>query len=160
MSDSTDSPPRKGGSQLRSLILLLGFLIAARGGFYASWARIIPLPEAGVAAIPSAQPSQASGVASIFLPMTPITVNVGGTTRRHLRFTAELDVSSAGRDTVSTLMPRLVDVTNTYLHALDPSELESPAILHRLRAQLLRRLRMVSGPGLINDILITEFVFA
>jgi len=49
-------------------------------------------------------------------------------------------------------------VINTYLRAIDPSDLEDPTALLRLRAQLLRRLQMVAGEDLVNDFLITEFI--
>jgi len=60
---------------------------------------------------------------------------------------------------VQALMPRIMDVLNIYLRALDPPELEEPAALLRLRAQMLRRVQIVTGPGLVNDLLIIEFVF-
>jgi flagellar FliL protein len=55
-------------------------------------------------------------------------------------------------------MPRIVDVTNTYLRALKLADLEDSQALIRLRAQLLRRMQVVTGEGRINDLLIMEFV--
>ena len=55
-------------------------------------------------------------------------------------------------------MPRIVDVMNGYLRALDAAELENPAALVRLRAQMLRRIQIVTGEGRVRDLLITEFV--
>ncbi len=55
-------------------------------------------------------------------------------------------------------MPRVVDVLNGYLRALEIQDIESAAALTRLRAQMLRRVQIVAGPGRINDLLIMEFV--
>ena len=77
---------------------------------------------------------------------------------RYLRFTAQLEVPSAHADEVTLLKPRILDVLNGYLRAVDPAELEDPAALVRLRAQMLRRIQIVTGEGRVRDLLVTEFV--
>jgi flagellar FliL protein len=59
---------------------------------------------------------------------------------------------------VTAILPRVVDVLNSYLRALEISDLEDPAALTRLRAQMLRRVQIVAGPGQVNDLLVMEFV--
>jgi flagellar FliL protein len=49
-------------------------------------------------------------------------------------------------------------VLNTYLRALSIADLEESTALVRLRAQMLRRVQIVTGEGRINDLLIMEFV--
>jgi flagellar FliL protein len=94
-----------------------------------------------------------------FVPVVPVVVSVGqGATRSYLRFAAELEVKAAHKSEVEQLMPRIVDVTNTYLRALKLADLEDSQALIRLRAQLLRRMQVVTGEGRINDLLIMEFV--
>jgi flagellar FliL protein len=56
------------------------------------------------------------------------------------------------------LMPRILDVLNTYLRAVDVRDLEQPAAIARLRAQMLRRIQVVTGEGRVRDLLITEFI--
>ena len=58
----------------------------------------------------------------------------------------------------SGLMPRVLDVLNTYLRAVEVRDLEEPAALARLRAQMLRRIQVVTGEGRVRDLLIAEFV--
>ena len=95
-----------------------------------------------------------------FVPMEPITINLGPRSdSRHLRFSAQLEVPVGQAAEVQRLMPRIMDVVNIYLRALDPHEIEEPAALLRLRGQMLRRVRIVAGPGAINDLLVIEFVF-
>jgi len=41
---------------------------------------------------------------------------------------------------------------------VETKDLEDPLALVRLRAQMLRRVQMVTGEGRVRDLLITEFV--
>jgi len=52
----------------------------------------------------------------------------------------------------------ILDVLNTYLRAVELRDVENPAAMTRLRAQMLRRVNIVTGEGRVNDLLITEFV--
>lgn len=157
MSAATDSSaPRKG-----RLGLILGLVLApllAGTGFWAAYTGLLPgLPDraadGGHAAVP--EPVIAS-----FVPVDPITINIGaGGQPRQLRFVAQLEVPPEHAAEVARLMPRIVDVLNTYLRAVDPPELEEPSALTRLRAQMLRRVQIVAGPGRVSDLLVMEFVF-
>lgn len=160
------------------LPLILGIVLAlvgAGGGFFAMYAglldSVLGSPSADSHAADShaaptdshASPATDDHGASTgvsFVPMEPITVNLGPRSdSRHLRFSAQLEVPSAQAAEVQRLMPRIMDVVNIYLRALDPHEIEEPAALLRLRGQMLRRVRIVAGPGAVNDLLIIEFVF-
>ena len=55
-------------------------------------------------------------------------------------------------------MPRVIDVLNSYLRALEIGDIADAAALVRLRAQMLRRIQIVTGAGRVNDLLIMEFV--
>ena len=61
---------------------------------------------------------------------------------------------------VEAIKPRIVDVLNGYLRAIDIASLEDPATLPRLRAQMLRRVQVVTDPGRVEGILIMEFVLS
>jgi flagellar FliL protein len=94
-----------------------------------------------------------------FVPIEAITISLGPRGQsRHLRFAAQLEVAVPHIAEVQHLMPRITDVLNIYLRALDPHELEEPAALLRLRAQMLRRVQIVTGPGFVSDLLVMEFV--
>jgi flagellar FliL protein len=49
-------------------------------------------------------------------------------------------------------------VLNGYLRAVETSDLENPAALVRLKAQMLRRIQIVTGEGRVRDLLVSEFV--
>ena len=61
-------------------------------------------------------------------------------------------------DEVMTLSPRVLDVLNSYLRVVEIDELSEPTSLLRLRAQMLRRVQIVTGEGRVRDLLITQFV--
>lgn len=94
-----------------------------------------------------------------FLEIEPILISLSDSSEvRHLRFRAQLEIAAAHRPEVQHLMPRIVDLLNGYLRALQIEDFEDPLILTRLRAQLLRRVQVIAGPGRVNDVLIMEFV--
>lgn len=181
---TTAAPPDQAPEKKSKLPLLIGLVLAlagAGGGFYATYSGMLdsllggdaPASESAAAegghgaapahGEPAAAPAGGHGEAggsTGFVPLEPITVNLGrGADTRHLRFGAQLEVVPGAAGAVQALMPRIMDVLNIYLRALDPPELEEPAALLRLRAQMLRRVQIVTGPGLVNDLLIIEFVF-
>jgi len=152
------TPPRRKG--IPPLILGLGLALALGGaGFYATFSGLVSsdslMPGRNRAPVDSLPAG-----AFAYVPIEPITINLGQRGQaRHLRFTAQLEVAPPEVGEVSHLMPRILDVLNIYLRALETRELEEPAALIRLRAQMLRRIQIVTGPGRVNDLLITEFVF-
>lgn len=96
-----------------------------------------------------------------FLPLEPIIINLPPeASARHLRFVGELEVVPDHADDVALLMPRILDALNTYLRAVDVADLEQPAATVWLRAQMLRRIQVVTGEGRVRDLLITEFVLS
>jgi flagellar FliL protein len=83
-----------------------------------------------------------------FVPMEPIAISLApGSGSRLLRFTGQLEVAPESAAEVAGLMPRVLDVLNTYLRAVEVRDLEEPAALIRLRAQMLRRIQVVTGEG-------------
>lgn len=150
-------PPQDAEPKKSKKPLLIGgvlALILGGGGFYATWSGLI-LGGGGhadtveVAALPDIA----------FVPVEPLIVSLGpGGANRHLRFASQIEANGAHVDEVTLLLPRIVDVLNGYLRALDAKVLEDPAALVRIRAQMLRRMQIVTGEGRVRDLLITEFV--
>ncbi len=94
-----------------------------------------------------------------FVAITPMVISLGKRSNYQLRFNAQLEVEPSKQADVENVMPRVLDVLNGYLRAVDVRELQDPTALIRLRAQMLRRVQLVTGDGHIRDLLITEFVF-
>ncbi len=146
--------PRKGRKGL--LFGLVGALVMGGAGFYAVYAGLLD-PSGLAGGGHEAETTVMSDVA--FVPMEPILVSLPpGGKARHLRFTGALEVEPAYAAEVTALMPRILDVLNTYLRAVEVRDLADPAAISRLRAQMLRRIQVVTGEGRVRDLLITEFV--
>jgi flagellar FliL protein len=155
-----EGPPGK--RRLAPILGLVAALALGGGGFYAVRSGLVD-PAAlfaggghggggghGEAALPS-------DVA--FVAMEPIMVSLPpGSSARLLRFSGQLEVAPEHAAAVAAVMPRVVDVLNTFLRAVEPRDLEEPSALAPLRAQMLRRIQVVTGEGQVKDLLITEFV--
>jgi len=94
-----------------------------------------------------------------FVPLERIVVNLASDgNARVLRFLAQLDVAPEYQSEVEAISPRIIDVLNGYLRAIEPADIEAPSALNRMRAQMLRRVQVVAGEGRVKDLLIMEFV--
>lgn len=176
MSDEAGKAPKKGGG---GKMLLVGAVLAlALGGgtFFVVYSGMVALPlppanapehaegdpggdhggEAHAAAVdPDAPPLPATA----FAPLAPILVSLGdGQSLRQLQIVAELEVDPAQLAAVEQLQPRVRDVLTTYLRAVSPEDVADPAALLRMRAQMLRRVQVVTGEGMVRDMLVSEFV--
>ena len=139
--------------------LLIGLVLAlvlGGGGFYATFSGMI-LGGGEEHAEEEHAPGPLTGVA--FVPLETIVISLAPDSgSEHLRFTAQLEVVDTAAADVTTLTPRILDVINSYLRAIDTASIEDPQAMARLRAQMLRRIQVVTGEGRVRDLLITEFV--
>ncbi|MEX0969309.1 MAG: flagellar basal body-associated FliL family protein [Paracoccaceae bacterium] len=160
MAEAENAQTAQDEPQKRSKALLFGLVgavLLGAGGFYATFSGLLALPKSGMT--DSAQNTNALAEAVSFVPLDPMIISLGaGANASHLRFTAQLEVAPGAASAVTALKPRILDVLNTYLHAVTEEEMSAPAALTRLRAQILRRVQVVAGPENIRDVLITEFV--
>jgi flagellar FliL protein len=149
-------PPKK--SKMPLILGLILALLGGGGGFYATWSGMILGP--GDDSHEVAEEEVKNPFADIvFVEIDPMVISVDATPERKLlRFRAQLEVPKDYQDDVTKLLPRVVDVLNSYLRALEVADLEDQAALTRLRAQMLRRVQVVTGQGRVNDFLIMEFV--
>lgn len=161
-----DAPPKK----RRLLVpLLIGLGLALAGGAGGYWAVAMGpfAPESaaktGDGAAAEASDTHATGatppISVAFVPLETLVISLGSEqAARHLMFSAELEVDPAHAEEVRLLSPRVMDVLNSYLRVISISELSDPASLVRLRAQMLRRIQIVTGEGRVRDLLVTQFV--
>lgn len=161
MTDATDITPEdvpaEGGKSKKGLLFgFIGALILGGGGFYGVYSGMLDSVLGGK----EPKKSEAEHVADVaFVPMEPVMISLApGASAKHLRFGGQLEVVPGYAEEVTQVMPRILDVLNTYLRAVDVRDLEQPASIPVLRAQMLRRVQVVTGEGLVRDLLITEFV--
>lgn len=182
MSDDPNAPEEEGDKKPSKMPLLIGVVLAlvgGGGGFFAVSSGLILAPEE-VAMEPGEdgegtngeEMSQAENVESLqddaaiesaedvsFVELEAIVVALPpGSTNTHLRFKAELEVRSGHEEHVTTIAPRVIDVLNGYLRAVELADLEDHRAFPRLRAQMLRRVQVVAGADAVQNILIQEFI--
>lgn len=151
-----EDPPKK-SSKLTLIIGLVLALAGAGGGFFAVQSGILFSQKTSEGDHQEMVPDSLPDIA--FVPLDPIIVSLTDERlAQHLRFRAHLEVQATYQDEVELLSPRIIDVLNGYLRALEPKDFRDPLALTRLRAQMLRRVQIVAGEGRIMDILIMEFV--
>lgn len=148
--DPAEATPRRSKKSL--LIGLALALVGAGGGYFAVQSGLI-LP----ASEPEKTETQIAALPDVgFVPIDTLVISLDRD--RHLTFTGQLEVARGYEADVQKVLPRVVDVLNNYLRAVEISQLEDPASLMRLRAQMLRRIQIVTGEGRVRDLLIMEFV--
>lgn len=161
MSQEPESPseekPRR--SKLPLIVGCVMALALGGAGFFVARSGLLGGGGGGDHAGADITPAELPDIA--FVPIDPVTISLpSGALSGHLRFTAQLEVASPHSDEVAALMPRILDVLNGYLRAVEPASLQEAGALVRVRAQLLRRIQIVTGEGRVRDLLVTEFIFS
>lgn len=160
MTDASIPTPDGAQTTKKKLVFIsvLAALIGGIAGFYATNSRMI-LDTLSWESSESPTDTK-GGIPDVsYIEIDQITISINPISQgRHLIFRTQLEVPSGQEEYVRSSLPRIVDVMNGYLRALEVKDLESPAILPRIRAQLLRRIQIVIGSDNINDLLVMEFV--
>ena len=157
--EGDEAPPKKGKKGL--LLALLPALLLGGGAFYATSSGLVSLPFGGAETPveqkqPKAEP-KSFGVA--YLELDELVVPLSPRARsRFLVFQASVEAAPEDIAALEQIRPRILDVFNTYLRAIEEKELDEPSAMALLRARLLRRLNVVAAPVEPKDLLITTFV--
>ena len=155
-----DADAKKGGKG--GLIGIILAVVLGGGGFYASFSGLIP----GLGGDPEADPEKPVQAMVMtkpasFIPLDELVISLGPRARsKHLKLAIQLEIDPVYMEEVTNVTPRILDVLNTYLRAVEETDIESPAAMTRLRAHMLRRVQIVTGEGRVKDLLITEFVLS
>lgn len=150
----TPAADSSGRSMKRRLPLLAALAlapVAGAAGFYAV--------QSGLLSAPAADARLAPLTDVTFVPVPQIVLGLLRDGRQsHLQFAAQIEVAQGYGPEVEFMMPRIVDMLNSYLRAVDPAALEQPAALLQLRAQMRRRIQVLLGEDRVRDLLVTQFV--
>jgi len=144
------------GSSKGLFVALAGALVAGGIGFFASFAGFLDsVTGSGGDSVDARDMAKNYS----FVPLDTMIVSLGPNARaQNLKFTAQLEVEPGAEAMTEELKPRILDVLNSFLRAVDESELQDPASLALLRAQMLRRIQIVVGNDIVRDLLIVEFI--
>ncbi|WP_254435940.1 flagellar basal body-associated FliL family protein [Ruegeria arenilitoris] len=144
--------------------LIVGMILAvagAAGGYFLTTSGMLPF--GGKAAVEGAKDmDKGKSVKALpqvgFVDLPPVIVSVNAGDSRHLKFHAQLEVNNEYAADVEKMKPRIMDILNGYLRAVEVSDLEDSLALMRIRGHLLRRIEIVVGEGRVRDVLVMEFV--
>jgi len=165
--EEEEQPKKKSKAMLFGLI---GAVLLGGGAFFGVYSGMIPLPfgeekpkeEQAYSEEPTEEEDAFKNPATAeaaFVPMEEMVISLGPDSRaKHLKVAVSIEVEPGAEEGVMKVSPRIADVLNTYLRAVDESDLESPRAMMRMRAQMLRRVQLVSPPGTVRDVLIQQFV--
>ena len=171
-----EEPPKKKSKAI--LFGLIGAVLLGGGAFYGVYSGMIPLPfgsepemaegegkgeaqdhaaEHDVDADEYAERPEAGPTA--FVPLDEMIISLGpNATAKHLKVRVSIEVDPEAQESVVAVVPRVMDVLNTYLRAVDEREFEVPHSMMRVRAQMLRRVQLVTPRDSVRDVLVQEFV--
>lgn len=151
-----DDTEEKKPSAFKKFILLILLLGAGGGGAAAAgYAGLIPLPFFG-----SAEDENLPDLSkTVFIRLPKITIPLGESAKaRYLSAKFSIETEKPYQKRVEALQPRLMDMFNTYLRAVEEKQLIDPGRFQSLQAQMLRRARLVAGDKAIKNILVQEFI--
>lgn len=165
--EAEEEPPKKKSKAL--LFGLIGAVLLGAGAFYGVYSGMVPLPfgseepKKSAAAKGSEQPDadvyDSLPTEAAFVPVEDLIISLGkDSAARHLKASFAIEVVPGQEAAILAIAPRITDVLNTYLRAVELSDLENPRAMTRLRAQMLRRVRLVSPEGSVRNVLIQQFV--
>ena len=158
--EAGEQPKKKKGLK-GLLIILLPALLLGGGGFFATFSGMATLPfgPQGEATEPKKPPPEPASFGVAYLELDELVVPLSPRARsRFLVFQASVEVAPEDIPALELIRPRMLDVFNTYLRAIEERELEEPSSMALLRARLLRRLSVVAAPVEPKDLLITTFI--
>lgn len=172
MEDTKPEPKKKSRGLLIAVVLAL---LLGGGGFYGVYSGLIPLgggedhaadsgehdgPDAHAKDGGHGEDTHGGGYdLPAYVALDPYIISLGEQARaRHLKVSVTVEVVPGREEDVAAVVPRINDVLNTYLRAVDARDLEVPRAMMRLRAHMLRRVKLVSPPDAVRDLLFQEFV--
>lgn len=160
--------PRKSKGLLFGLI---GAVALGGAAFFGVFSGMIPLPFGnsgdqmehvgpdGVHAVKDAAADSQSESSAGYVPMRELIISLGPNSQaKHLKLVMTIEVTNEAEEQIIALAPRIRDVLNTFLRAVDERDFEVPRAMARLRGQMLRRVQLVTPPGAVRDLLIQDFV--
>lgn len=168
--EAAEPTKKKKGIMGPLMIGLVLALLMGGGAAYAVMSGLVPLGDEAVAekgdgdkmAKDKGKGEKEAGEKKeppVFVAFDPLTITLThGGAPRQLRLALSIETSKEYSEKVELMKPRMLDALNTLLRAMNERELTEPSGLDRLRAQMLRRVRIAADPTAVKDLLVTEFV--
>ena len=163
--DFDDPPPGDGGGKKKVFILIGLVLFLAIGGVAVAYFMGALDPLLGMAGLESGAESgdEPALVSSEFFPkeLEPLTVNLNASGKKSVFLNIKVTLEFAeepDEEIFNAKTPRLIDALQVYLRELRIEDLKGSAGMHRLRAEMLRRVNDVLEPMEVKDVLFNEML--
>ena len=157
---SEEAAPPSGGINMMGL-LVLGLACAATS--FASVFFLAPAPTVAEAATVEAEyevketPEEKKSLT--YTPVQEILITIGSApATRYLKMQLSVATDKADAKKVKPVETQLVDAFLLYLRSVELDDFEDPAFYKHMREQLGRRADLVLGDGIVEGVLITEFL--
>jgi flagellar FliL protein len=148
------------GKNKKKLILLAVpvLLVAIGAGLWFSG--ILPnMLHGKPAATAAAQKGETGPPVFVDVPEMVTNLNVPGKRQSFIKFHAKLELGRKEDEAaVQAVMPRILDLFQTYVRDLRPEELRGSEGSYRLREELINRASIAAAPAEIRDVLFVEMV--
>jgi len=155
-----EKPPKKKGKLLLIAIPVLLVAIGAGGWF----SGVIPSLLSGkpkAAKLDGSKPAEAALAPPVYVDVPEIiaNLNVSGKRPSYMKLHAKLEIAAKSDEAaVTTAMPRIQDLFQTYLRDMRPEELRGSEGSYRLREELIDRATTAAAPARITDVLFVEMI--
>lgn len=155
------APKRRKGAGLA--LFAITVLLTGGGGFAMGALGLIPLPMgAGNSNSPgNATPDWAAsaGPPPTFYSLPEIIIPLGtAVSSQYLRAKIHMEIDPSSIELLQRTEPRIMDSLNIFLRAVDERDMSSILAMENLRAEMLRRVRLVTGDKVVHAVLIGEFL--
>lgn len=162
--DENSTPDGEESAKKRSkLPLIIGLVLclaAAGGGFYATFSGMFSVASLlGGEGGSDDEDMHVAAEKPTFFPLGETVIPLGPDAEAEfLLMTSEIEIDPKDLEAFEAMLPRIHDLFNTYLRAIEARDLEQPNATMRLRDQLLRRIRVIAEPARPRDLLFTSFI--
>ena len=155
MSDETPEPKKKSKAMLFGII---GALLLAGGGGFATYSGMVTLPFGGGPAKEDTADLH-DNVETAYVKLDPLIVDLGrGGRSGRLRISLIVETTTQNYSAVDDRKYRITDTLHSFLRAVKQDDLRDPSRTDMLRSRILRRVLLETPPGTVSDVLISEFV--
>ena len=161
--EETGAPAKKGGVLMPLIFGLVGALVLGGGAAFTVSSGLVDIPGVtdggGEKEEKAEKKPKVEAPKPAFVALEPLSIGLFHQGRpRTLRLTLMLESTEESVAEVETYVPRVLDALNTLMRAIDEQDLADPSALDRLRAQMLRRIRLVTDGAPVNDLLVVEYI--
>lgn len=160
VSDAADGegapPTKKSRRGLMMIIIAVALLLILGVVGFLGFSGIVKIP---FLSHPKAKHAAAPQTQFIKMPELVANLDAGADADSYAKMQAELEVMDpASALAVTTQMPAIIDLFQSYLRTMQPGDLQGAEGLYRLREALLARANVIVAPASVQDVLFIELI--